>query len=348
MFPSRALLGDLIPAEEQHSVQSAAAVVASLAEICAGAYIFSWKDPVTHVSRVFVVASILLAVTCSVSLFVCHEEPLRQNRVVTDPGSSDVERSQLAQTATDEEERCEKEMLSADEHTNGLREKEKTQESLTDDNSARCLDDGNDEAVENMLSVSPPQSTDVAADEHGAESQEGTPNLPGLSVWRELVTTVQGALLSFPRPLIKVGIVYGLAWFVWFASLPYYSQWLGVDVLGGNPHAAPGSQDALTYQRGVSLFSLANVAKALVAMAFSAFYPSIIKWVGGVGERVVFGTSFLAFSVVLFKFAYTKSVIMAMLVIAFGSVPFIVTQTIPIAIVVQRFPENLASNLGIL
>lgn len=39
---------------------------------------------------------------------------------------------------------------------------------------------------------------------------------------------------------------------------------------------------------------------------------------------------------------------MAGVVIAAGSVPFIATQTIPTAIAVVRYPENLASNLGVL
>lgn len=39
---------------------------------------------------------------------------------------------------------------------------------------------------------------------------------------------------------------------------------------------------------------------------------------------------------------------MAGLVVATGSVPFIATQTIPMAIAIVHFPENLASNLGVL
>lgn len=47
----------------------------------------------------------------------------------------------------------------------------------------------------------------------------------------ELKSTVSTTLQNFPRPLIKVGIVYALAWFQCFASLQFYSHWIGVDVL---------------------------------------------------------------------------------------------------------------------
>lgn len=345
MFPSRALLGDLIPAEEQHSVQSAAAVVASLAEICAGAYISSWKDPVTHVSRVFVVASVLMALSCTVSLIVCREEPLKLDTVTGERVGCDVEMTRLS---TSEARNDDEITDNSDERRNGFRKREEAEEPANNDTVEVDLEREEEEAVENVLSVTPPEDSDFIASETESEALEAISEPSSLSVRRELLMTVRDAVVNFPKPLIKVGIVYGLAWFVWFASLPFYSQWLGVDVLGGDPHADPGSPEAIKYQRGVSLFSLANVVKALFALAFSAFYPRIIKWVGNVGERVVFGTSFFVFSIALFQLAYTKSVVLAMVMIALGSVPFIVTQTIPIAIVVQRFPENLASNLGIL
>lgn len=49
----------------------------------------------------------------------------------------------------------------------------------------------------------------------------------------------------------------------------------------------------------------------------------------------------------LSSFPHSSSFI-AGVVIAAGSIPFIATQTIPTAIAVVRFPENLASNLGVL
>lgn len=352
MFPSRALLGDLLPPEEQHSVQSAAAVVASLAEICAGVYIYSWKDPVTHVARIFLVASVLLAITCSVSLYVCHEEPLRPENIIRAGRGSDFEASRLGGPNDVELDDLQHRAASGDAAQNGFLNHEGEPNGDEVENksgqSERKEDDEDDGDVENRLStniVDDRIESPLNSEDDDETEREDVLTAP---VWRELMDTLKSAIVNFPKPLIRVGIVYGLAWFVWFASLPFYSQWLGVDVLDGDPHAEAGSPEALRYQNGVSIFSVANVAKALMAIVFSAFYPSIIKWVGAIGERVVFGVSFFVFSSVLYACAYTKNVLVAGSVIALGAVPFIVTQTIPIAIVVQRFPDNLASNLGVL
>lgn len=328
MFPSRALLGDLLPAAQQHDVQSAAAVVASISEICAGTYLSSWRDPVTHVSRIFVTASILLVISCTVSLIVCVEKPGTSfPHVALESSIPPISALSLGPKS------------SPDEHAT-LRTAEGSAEYSGDSDD---LKEDSDPARRTTVvrNISPSGSLEEGFTGPGLEDFK-----PPLST--ELTHTISNAITNFPRPLIRVGVVYGLAWFLWFSSLPFYSQWLGTDVLNGDPHAESGTPQALAYQRGVSVFSLANIVKALLAMIFGAFYPTIIYWIGAIGERVVFGLSFLFFSIILYVCAKTKSVIIAVGVIALGSVPFIVTQTIPIAIVVQRYPENLASNLGVL
>eukprot|EP00177_Eucheuma_denticulatum_P005780 GFKZ01010555.1.p1 GENE.GFKZ01010555.1~~GFKZ01010555.1.p1 ORF type:complete len:613 (-),score=110.92 GFKZ01010555.1:520-2358(-) len=383
MFPSRALMGDLLPAYEQHAVQSAAAVVASLAEICAGVYLWSWKDPVTNVHKVFAMASIVLAVTCSVSLWVCREEPLGPQGLVS-RGEREIEMRPLGQALDDEDgggvgvagednEGDQAGLKAANRNSNSsdgvtestdvdLRDKEKGVEEEGEEEEEMGEDE---EDIENRLSSAVANDDDTEEGRDGSESgdrAEGTPrearrgegsgrtggSFENQTVWSELKDSLRGAIVNFPRPLVRVGVVYGLAWFVWFASLPFYSNWLGAEVLDGDPNAEAGSAAAMEYQRGVTVFSVANVAKAGMAMVFSAFYPRILMCVGAVGERVVFGAAFIGFGWVLWALAYTKNVLVAGGVIALGAVPFIATQTIPIAIVVQRFPERLASNLGVM
>lgn len=387
MFPSRALMSDLLPADQQHAVQSAAAVVASIAEICAGVYLTSWKNPVTHISRIFMVASVLLAISSIVSLVVCVEEPLKASTTI----HADEQRHALVLGANpdDDDDDDEDENEDDDKMSNMERAKprgtkpvvESTEVSQWVGMDADALvegrrkagggDDDDDDADGETDGLTGRPGSGRRRDGQSDEDEEtrggyekdepdrsrrpemvdiglGVGGIGQVPVWRELLDTVRSTVEQFPRPLIKVGVVYGLAWLVWFASLPFYSQWLGTDVLKGDPHAQPGTAEAAAYQRGVSVFSVANVVKALLAMVFSAFYPTIIKWVGAIGERVVFGVSFAVFSVVLFVFASTSNVVVAACVIALGSVPFIVTQTIPIAIVVQRYPDNVGSNLGVM
>lgn len=349
MFPSRALLGDLLPAHEQHRVQSAAAVVASLAEICAGAYLWSWRDPVTHISTVFATASVLLAITCTVSLIVCKEVGIGTTVVV-----SGVELEPMGEHSDQDEP------VKHDDGSQSYPPVEDEDPKVIDEEAGRCpVQPHEDEDEEEALAYAKNEQEPVVEHQDEDTSQTEIEDLEGQeriaeeqherkSVWGELVWTVRSAIVNFPRPLIKVGIVYGLAWFVWFASLPFYSNWMGKEVLNGDPQAEAGSAAADAYQTGVNVFSVANVFKAGMALVFSAWYPSILAWVGSVGERVVFGGAFMGFAVVLWSCAYTKNVFVAAGVVAVGAVPFIVTQTIPIAILVARFPENLASNLGVL
>lgn len=388
MFPSRALLGDLLPKEQQHPVQSAAAVIASLAEISGGIFINLWDDPVTHIATIFTVASILLAVTAGISLYVCKEKPLELQPVHTDeenasdfiPPENSVANHDLQQPNTngarDDREQDDvqiiqepnsqnitssnvKDASESHEHVNGEASNATTVDmnavstKPTPNNDPQITNEheenDEDDDVEAQLSIRPQGEPNGATQRNNSDRDNlGSGTIQGGSVRSELVESIRTALREFPRPLISVGIVYGLAWFVWFAALPSYSQWLGGEVLGGDARAEAGTKAALQYQKGVRVFSIANAGKAFLAMGFSAYYPSIIKWVGSIGERVVFGTSFLVFSIALYATAYTKDIFVAALVIVLGSVPFIVTQTIPIAIVVQRYPENLASNLGVM
>eukprot|EP00171_Calliarthron_tuberculosum_P014589 IDg14589t1 len=88
-FPSRALLGDLLPPARQHDAQSAAAVLASMAEILAGAFLYALREPLAHVRLAFAVAAVILLATTAVSLHVCVETPLSAT-------APDVEMAELA------------------------------------------------------------------------------------------------------------------------------------------------------------------------------------------------------------------------------------------------------------
>lgn len=417
MFPSRALLGDLLPTYQQHEAQSAAAVIASIGEICAGAYIYSLKDAVTNISRIFTIASILVAVSSSISIYFCQETPLNSsssqpntitNHTHLDSTQPNQSKQQNILTAvhTKNSQLKQQQQLNHEIHSssissgmrNGHSEQDEDIEMLTlnddepvplsplsangletsttipsrphrDTNSISSVSNGTTLPTSTIDEKSNPQSP--PSHPSPASSQSTPPHLPlstsvstslppppsatpqphttsSQGLRAELMSTIGTALVNFPRALVPVGLVYGLAWFLWFASLPYYSQWIGEDVLGGDAHASTGSTAASLYQQGVQVFSIANMVKALTALVFAAFYPTIITCIGNIGERMVFSVSFFIFSSVLLICADSKDVYVAGFVVALGAIPFIVTQTIPIAIVVQSYPQNLASNLGVM
>jgi Major Facilitator Superfamily len=309
MFPARAMMGDLVAADQQHDVQSAAAVIACVAEIVAGSFIFSLDEPVAHIGLLMAIASVILFVTAGISLYVCHEQPLGASHA-----DSDLEMHSLA---------------------NRRGGKDDAEDNVSDDGD-RTRDltvDAHDNNINECM----------LADDVVLKGQDLFDSAI-VEAWREL----KAAFHNFPRPLAKIGIVYSLSWACWFACLPVYSAWIGESVLGGDPEAKPGSRQALLYQRGVTIYAIANVAKAVLAIVFSAFYPRVLRVVGKVGERTVFGAPFIAFAAAIWFLANTKSEIIAGFVIAVGAIPFICTQAIPTAMAVKRYPQTISSNLGIL
>lgn len=480
MFPSRALLGDLVPPEQQHDVQSAAAVIASVAEIIAGAYIFSWDEPVTHIERIFFVAGVMMALSVSISLIVCKETPIadtyspdewtsrgvqhtvqveEQSHRVRFAGdasrrsSVDVEMQPLSFEMHEAEERSNENKIDS---LSTAKKRHEPSAELCGDESPIVPEDSDEDTVEIFRRILPSSSSELPSrrevlchhdarrnedpsispksgakkinlsneaqmqnrsqagnDDHshsdtpsgmkheslsvalssenaeqdslfydelkahksdasdsrslGEDSSQlcsgrGQPYDDNIlsggsltfdrakpkSLVREITESVRSSVRNFPKPLSYVGLVYFLAWACWFACLPTYALWIGEAVLRGDPDAEAGTAEAQLYERGVTIFSLANVIKAFIALCFSAFYPAMVRFVGDVGERVVFGIPFAVFSFVIWKLAYTNSAIVATFVVSAGAIPFITTQTIPVAIAVARFPENLASNLGIL
>lgn len=427
MFPARALMGDLVLPEQQHDVQGCAAVLACIAEICAGLYILSFGDAtITHLGKIFFFASVILTVTVAISVVMCVETPL-------DPAAvgriSDGEEAELESIGTGSSEgdsaRDDARDDALDVSPNGSPDDGSPDDAPAPDDAVPPAqaefvlqdvreNEGERDADVEVFSRGPsfatssslqpaddappgadvdfpadaeeedrPESTPFVIDDDeknermigadgnssGREAVQGATDfqtrlprqtdaegaLPSSSrikyfvdVWVEVKSAVSVALYNFPKQLIGVGIVYFLAWACWFCTLPTYSVWIGESVLGGSPTAEAGSVEAKLYQHGVALFATANMVKALVALAFSYWYPVLLRFIGEVGERTVFGVPFVAFSLILWKWAYTKNEFAALIVIVAGATPFIATQTIPIAIAVARFPENLASNLGIL
>jgi hypothetical protein len=303
MFPSRALLGDLVAAEQQHDVQSAAAVIASVAEICAGAYIYSWDSPVTHISRLFLVASALMLVSVAISLVVCVEEPLGLRPA--DAGARASERDMELQSVDGSDGGRDADSSEASPRTrtgtgdgNGDAEGERAVFALEDGDGAAAGEEG--EVQRFCASVGTDDGASVGGEGGGAvgdptgarypDSPPGPaafrPDSPHparrrqkssaeslVDVSQEVMAVVRSAVTNFPPELIRVGIVYGLGWLCWFATLPAYSVWIGESVLGGSPTAEPGSDREHLYQNGVTVFALATLAKSILALVFSLAYP---------------------------------------------------------------------------
>jgi hypothetical protein len=455
MFPSRALLGDIVAAEQQHDVQSAAAVIASVAEISAGAYIYSWDAPVTHIYRLFGVASVCLLVSVGISLIVCVEQPLVLAEAATE-AEADLELQSLESddggvgVGSDDEDGGDEvvEVFSRQLSIKGAgKSRGSGQASQYPATDVFAIDDEEPGEVEGCgahdgLVDDTDEALTAAQGRDGVEGEEQDGDAshalfrrpPRLrertryealrAVAAEVRNVVAGSVATFPPQLKQVGLVYFLAWACWFATLPAYSVWIGESVLGGSPTAEPGSKQEQLYQNGINVFAVATLVKSFLALGFSLAYPRMCSGYRRVYacklrrgcrvagfltfllllvcfEQILFvslarsarllgtarslslahhfvslaiyfghmptpkgraprttrrimccrsfgGVILMLWLAILLSPVYSLSAFIAGVVVAAGSIPFIATQTIPTAIAVVRFPENLAANLGVL
>lgn len=76
MWPVRALQGDLIPVDQQHSVQSASIVMFSLGDLTASALLRLFPEPVSQIQICFLVAALIYSTSVASLLLLGHETPL--------------------------------------------------------------------------------------------------------------------------------------------------------------------------------------------------------------------------------------------------------------------------------
>jgi len=300
LFPSRALLADILPAERavQHRVQAVAAVLAGVAEVAAGGLVWGMAEPVRSIRSIFAGGALVLALTTCVSLVLCVEVPTDGRA----PMGGDVEMDTV---------------VGGDAWWQGP-----------------PLADAQEASTAPFLGGAP----------HGGGAAGGGPAAAQPSVAparrRSVVAATLASMAALPPAVGRVIVVYALAWFSFFCTLPYFSAWLGTSVLGGTPSAARGTPAAAAYQRGVTIFSAASVVKAVGGLAFGGCYPALLRRLGGGGERLLLGVPLAAFAVVLGGVAGTHSGVVAGAAVAAAAVPFVVTQTIPVAMVVTPSLEG--------
>lgn len=79
MWPVRALQGDLIPKEQQHSVQSASIVMFSVGDLISSALINSFPEPVSRIHLIFLAIGVVYFISVSSLLFLGRETPIATN-----------------------------------------------------------------------------------------------------------------------------------------------------------------------------------------------------------------------------------------------------------------------------
>lgn len=81
MWPVRALQGDLLPANEQHRVQSAAVVMGSLGDLAASAMLNAFDQPVSHIRICYMLAALVFTASVLVLVVTAKEKPIEPSEI---------------------------------------------------------------------------------------------------------------------------------------------------------------------------------------------------------------------------------------------------------------------------
>jgi len=271
LFPSRALLADMLPAERavQHRVQAVAAVLAGVAKVAAGGLVWGLAEPVRSIRSIFAGGALVLTLTTCVSLVLCVEVP-KDGRA---PMMGDVEIDTVVggdawwagPLPVDAKEASTAPFLGGAPHGGGAA--------------------GGGRAAA-QPSVAPARR-------------------------RSVVAATLAFMAALPPAVGRVIVVYALAWISFFCTLPCVSAWLGTFVLCGIPSAVRGTPAAVAYERGVTILSAASIVKAVGGLAFAECSPALLRRLGGGGERLLLGVPLAAFAVVLGVVAGTHARVVA-------------------------------------
>ena len=83
-------------------------------------------------------------------------------------------------------------------------------------------------------------------------------------------------ILKFPKPLRVIFVIQFFAWFSWFIIMLYATIWMGIDIYGGDPDAAEGTEQYDNYNKGVQIGNGALMIQALLAMIYALCLPKIM------------------------------------------------------------------------
>lgn len=149
------------------------------------------------------------------------------------------------------------------------------------------------------------------------------------------------ATVNMPRPILRVAIVYFLAWMSYYPYQVLMTDFFANDVFDGNArtHDKP-------YMDGLAFGMLVMAATSAVAVVYAIFQPKIIERVNM--KYVYFITQlFSAISLLLVFFVRNKWALMAILIPL--SISLVASNSIPFTVVATCVPqEQMAIYMGVL
>lgn len=162
---------------------------------------------------------------------------------------------------------------------------------------------------------------------------------------QSLISRLRELMSTPPYRLLKICVVYMLGWLSLFCAFPFYSSWIGENILNGNPKAAVGTPQYDNYEHGVTLYGRANTMKAIFCVILSMLQP---KFLHAMSPKALTTSAFFMFAFILFVASYAHRVALAVIVVALTAVPTVVQHTIPFSTISLEYPSARGILLGVL
>jgi solute carrier family 45, member 1/2/4 len=150
------------------------------------------------------------------------------------------------------------------------------------------------------------------------------------------------SLANVPNWMRRLALCNSLCFFALFCMTPNFSSWLGSTVLQGSPESPEGSESALKFERGVTIYGRAGILRSILQIFLAGTYPYIMNH-DHAGS--VLGFSYLAFGALILALSNTHVEQLGELVVVLFAIPLSVAMTLAIAEASARSDANMRGQL---
>jgi len=129
------------------------------------------------------------------------------------------------------------------------------------------------------------------------------------------------------------------AWLAWFSFIYFAPDFLGVVVMGGDPHAEPGTPSHDRYDKAQTIYSASQALAAALMLSFSAVVPRLVR---RFGLRRMMGASSIALATLLGAANLLRrgDEVPSFILFALTGIPWSMTMSLPYTVVSQLSSEH--------
>ena len=139
-------------------------------------------------------------------------------------------------------------------------------------------------------------------------------------------------LRRLPPWMAKLCVLNALTWLGWFCFIFFAPDFIGISVLGGDPHAPKGSEPYHKYREAQTIFSYTSAISSCIMVTFSWAIPFLVEKFG-MRHMLSFSSFLLGLILVLTPFLAKGSVAPCVVLFSLLGFPWSMTMSLPYAVV---------------